>query len=292
MTQAALQEQQRLLPYLRQTGEGGNLQGLQNALLQTPDILLQSDPRSEDILRAMAEASQKANLQLPAMDYGLEIHHSAFVEACVLSRAADNADDMASLWHGLRQHEANSLSLSAVEQNLRDAWDAVLDRKSLSKVHFETGSGEAWLRYWHFRLFGRSAGHLPGLFKFAPNSIGVHQTTAPQHVISAIRTLLDEIYPALPAGLGRAAFVLASINRIHAFIDGNGRMARYFFGWELERAGLSTVLWTPGLRKALTDCLDQAQYWNNFETFQEVLQQAQNRTQILFRDFAERLAKA
>ena len=87
--------------------------------------------------------------------------------------------------------------------------------------------------------------------------------------------------------------MLVAICRIHGFVDGNGRVARFLFGWELECAGLPPVLWTPGLlKKGLVHCLDQALYSNNFEAFQHVLQQAQSQTETLLRDFSERLAQS
>lgn len=291
ITQAVLMEQQRLAPILGKAAATHNLEEVQDVLKLAPDILLRTDRRTEACLRAMALASQQLALQVSDMEHGLEKSQVAFVEACLLSRAADNAAEITKLWQAQLQHETEGRVLVAAEQNLRTVWNVVLDRQRLCASQINKGNGEALLRYWHFRMFEGTAGYSPGIFKFAPNSIGLHQTTAPQQVICTVKYLLDEIYPSIPAGLGRAAFILSAINRVHAFVDGNGRMARFLFGWDLECACLPPIQWTPGLRKTLAHCLDEAQYENNFEAFREGLQQAQNSTETLLRDFSERLAR-
>ncbi len=291
VTQTILLEQQRLPALLAKVAENHNLQELQNALQSAPEILLQTDPQTETVLRDMALASQQFTLQVPDIMHGLERHHAAFVEACLLSRTANNAAEMAKLWQAQQQHETEGRMLCSAEQNLRTVWKLVLDRQRLCALQTNQGYGEALLRYWHFRMFEKTAGYLPGLFKFAPNNIGLHQTTAPQQVIRSVQYLLDEIYSSLPAGLSRAALILTAIGRIHAFVDGNGRMARFLFGWELECAHLPPIQWTPDLRINLIHCLNEAKYENNFGAFQEGLQQAAKSTETLFRDFSERLAQ-
>jgi len=292
ITQASLQEQLRLPTYLQQAGQTEELVGLQQALQLAPEILLESDARTEDHLRAMAKASQLPDWQLQDVTNDLEVHQAAFVEACLLSRSAENVTDMFRLWQTIQQHELGKGLLDSAEQNLRDAWKAVIDRRRMGEVQFGSESGEAWLRYWHYRLFSGSPGSLPGIFKIAPNSIGLHRTTAPQHLIRTVRCLFEEIYPSLPAGPGRAAFILSAISRIHAFIDGNGRLSRFMFCWELEKAGLAPVLWTRALRKTLAHCLDQAQYDNDFTAFRQSLLEVQGSSSALLSDFSEKLAKA
>ncbi|MSQ98626.1 MAG: hypothetical protein EXR85_04930 [Xanthomonadales bacterium] len=293
VARAALLEQQRLPAYLHGTPETHNLEELQAALRQAPEILLQPDQRVEDSLRVMALASQGANLQLSDPGCRFEKRHAAFVEACVLSRAADTVADMVKLWHDLQQPGTDFSGLDHTARELRETWSAVSVRQRLCAAQVNKGCGEAWLRYWHARLFRQSAACFPGLFKCAPNNIGLHETTAPQQVIRSVRFLLDELYPSLPAGLSRAAFMLVAMCRIHGFVDGNGRVARFLFGWELECAGLPPALWTPDLlKKGLVHCQDQALYSNSFEAFQPVLQQAQSQTETLLRDFSERLAQS
>jgi len=290
ITQASLQEQQRLQACFPCAADAGRLLEFQDVLRQAPAILLQSDRRTEDHLRAMAQASQLPDWQLQPTGHGLELQQFAFVEACLLSRAAENATDMFRHWQTIQQRALDGGSLDAAEQDLCVAWNTVLDRNRLDKVELGSGNGEAWFRYWHYRLFSRSTGSLPGIFKIAPNSIGLHQTIAPQYLIRTVGILFEEIYPSLPAGPGRAAFILSAISRIHAFIDGNGRLARFMFGWELEKAGLAPVLWPRALRKTLAHCLDQAQYDNDFSAFRQSLLEVQNSTLTLLNDFSEKLA--
>jgi prophage maintenance system killer protein len=213
----------------------------------------------------------------------------AFVEACLLSRAAVKAADMANIWRAIQQGKPNEAHLNETYNNVLGVWHSVLDRSRLPIAHNDHTKGEAWLRYWHFRVLSGSAESFPGLFKFSQNSIGMHQTTAPQHLIEAVRLMMNETAPGVPAGEARAVYLLAAINRIHAFVDGNGRLARFVFNRELQQAGLQTILFLPDMRKTVVGCLDAAQYRNDFEPFQQALLQATSETRTLLEEFKELL---
>ncbi|HKX56087.1 MAG TPA: Fic family protein, partial [Xanthomonadales bacterium] len=284
---ATLLEQQRLQKHFPSMHPSIDLTELQTALNQAPALLLQSDSRMADRLHRLAEACQQVPWSDVVVDNPLRQHASrngqraAFIEACLLSRTAGTATDIAALWSQVAHDPAGKAVLHADKQPLIDTWQAIMDRQALKASFHSEGNGEAWLRYWHYRLFNSSATVFPGLFKFAPNSIGLHQTTAPQCLVRTVRLLLDEIHPSMPAGPGRACFLLVAIAWIHAFVDGNGRLARFVFAGELEAAGMEPILLLTQTRKAMTDCQDQAQYRNDFRPFLTLLQRAQASTREL-----------
>jgi tetratricopeptide (TPR) repeat protein len=284
---ATLLEQQRLQKHFLALQQPNDLSKLQTALNQAPALLLQSDPHMAERLHKLAEACQQVQWPEFVVDDSTGQHESlvrqrtAFIEACLLSRIASDAADIAALWSQFSKDPAGKAVLPADQQPLLETWQAIHDRKTLGAGLQADGNGEAWLRYWHHRLFKSSTTVFPGLFKFAHNSIGLHQTTAPQCLVRTVRLLVDEIHPSLPAGPGRACFMLVAIAWIHAFVDGNGRLARFVFAGEMEAAGLEPILLLTQERKAMTDCQDQAQYRNDFRPFSSFLQQAQASTREL-----------
>jgi cytochrome c-type biogenesis protein CcmH/NrfG len=292
IARAQLHEHTRLSEALQQASQSLDLCKLQDTLQQAPAILLQGDAEFERDLMQLAEASQKANLEVDqahgqesgAAQSGSDREELAFMEACVLSRAADTAEVMQQLWQTLHAGGSET-SWPAGLENPRRYRQLIYDRARLAEDAFSGGNGEAWLRCCHYLMFRGSPEDLPGQFKFAPNRIGLHQTTAPQHLVRTVRLLLDEIRPSLPAGPGRAAFMLVAITRIHPFVDGNGRLARFVFNGELEQVGASPVLFLPHLRKALTDCQDQALYRRDFSAFTQLLAQARQQTGELLQEF-------
>lgn len=299
IAQSVLQESRRLKSVISHTASSGDLTDLQTALAQAPEGLLAADSQSSDQLQAMAQAckkwahEQKVRQEFHPQDLSedplLDPEHLAFAEACLLTRAADTAAAMASIWHAIRLGQTDVSALDDQQREILSVWRSVLDRRHLPTVVDDRSKGEASLRYWHFRIMAGSATSLPGLFKFARNSIGLHQTTAPQHLIATVRTMMNESAFGVPAGEARGLFMLAAINRIHAFFDGNGRLARFVFNGELERAGSQAMLFLPTMRKTLASCLDAAQYGHDFEPFQQFLLQARAGTRILLDEFKDRL---
>jgi hypothetical protein len=195
---------------------------------------------------------------------------------------------MAALWWQIQQNPSE-LPSDPVTAKVYRAWQSVRDRRQGSVAAIKEHTGEAWLRYWHYRLAEDSPLYLPGMFKIAPNSIGLHATVAPQHLITSCSTLMNEIHPNQPVGMGRALFMLTAIARIHAFVDGNGRLARFVFSWELEQAGLPVILFHPDMRWTLIACLDQAKYGDDFSGFADKLETLTSRTRVLVKQFSERL---
>ncbi|MDZ4729034.1 MAG: tetratricopeptide repeat protein [Xanthomonadales bacterium] len=294
IAQSVLQENRRLKSVVSGAVESGDLTDMQKTLAQAPEALLQSDPQSSAQFQAMAQACQKwrsdeSGTRDSPNDQRLEPELLAMAEACLLCRAADTGSDMANIWHAIRLGQSNVAALDDMQRRVLRVWRSVLDRRHLPTVVDDRSKGEACLRYWHFRIMAGSAASLPGLFKFTRNSIGLHQTTAPQHLIAAVRMMMNESAPCVPAGEARGSFMLAAISRTHAFVDGNGRLARFVFNGELERAGSQAMLFLPTMRKTLASCLDAAQYRHDFQPFQQFLLQARVGTRILLDEFKDRL---
>lgn len=294
IAQTVLQENRRLESIIKDASESGDITGLQHALLQAPEVLLQTDSQTNERLQAMAQACQKwvvddVVTDGASVDPLLDPVQIAFVEACLLCRAADKAVDMANIWRAIHMAQSNVSLLDEKQRNVFGVWRSVLDRGHLPIALNDHSKGEAWLRYWHFRVLHDKAAALPGFFKFSRNSIGVHQTTAPQYLIESVRMLMNETAPGVPAGEARAVYMLAAINEIHAFTDGNGRLARFVFNRELQQAGLQTILFFPDMRKTMTECLQAAQYQNDFKPFQQALLQARSGTKTLLKEFNELL---
>lgn len=293
--QVTLLENQRLQKHLVSAGESANLSELQTALNQAPDLLLQSDPQMTERLISLAEACQEVQWPDFVPDYPSLQSESrigqlpGFVEACLLSRSASNAADIAELWSQISLDPAGTAVSSFDNRSLMDTWQAIIERKAPLIRLQGNDNGEAWLRYSHYQLFRSTAANFPGLFKFAANSIGMQQTIAPQCLIKTVRLLLNEIRPSIPAGLGRACFMLLAINRIHPFFDGNGRLARFAFAGELEEAGIPPILLQRQDRQAMTECIDHAHYGNDFKPFADFLRQVQPVTRDLLLTVAKNL---
>lgn len=101
-------------------------------------------------------------------------------------------------------------------------------------------AGEAWLRCAHAALCGHRKTFGAGRIKAIDNFVVVSMRptrTPPAAVAATLRVALGELAPRVPAGGPRAAFLLYTIAHVHAFQDGNGRLARLVVGAELARVG-------------------------------------------------------
>ena len=97
----------------------------------------------------------------------------------------------------------------------------------------------------------------PGSWKTEANRVGAYDFVAPELVEGTLRkglALLSEI----PAGIGRALYVMFVVSEVHPFRDGNGRVARVMMNAELSAADASRIVvpsvyrdeYVAGLRRA------------------------------------------
>ena len=97
----------------------------------------------------------------------------------------------------------------------------------------------------------------PGSWKTEANRVGAYDFVVPELVEGTLRkglALLSEI----PAGIGRALYVMFVVSEVHPIRDGNGRVARVMMNAELSAAGASRIVvpsvyrdeYVAGLRRA------------------------------------------
>ena len=97
----------------------------------------------------------------------------------------------------------------------------------------------------------------PGSWKTEANRVGAYDFVAPDLVEGTLRkglALLSEI----PAGIGRALYVMFVVSEVHPFRDGNGRVARVMMNAELSSVDASRIVipsvyrdeYMGGLRRA------------------------------------------
>ncbi len=97
----------------------------------------------------------------------------------------------------------------------------------------------------------------PGSWKTEANRVGAYDFVAPEQVEGTLRKGLALVCH-IPAGIGRALFMMFVVLEVHPFGDGNGRVARVMLNAELSAAGASRIVipsvyrdeYVSGLRRA------------------------------------------
>ena len=97
----------------------------------------------------------------------------------------------------------------------------------------------------------------PGCWKTEANRVGAYDFVAPEQVEGTLRKGLA-LLSHIPAGVGRALFMMFVVLEVHPFGDGNGRVARVMMNAELSAAGASRIVipsvyrdeYVSGLRRA------------------------------------------
>lgn len=274
---ATLEESQQLLPYLEAAELTGELGEISRVLESIPAQLDKTDVSTRHRLEKMAEACRDFVIESPMDSYPLGEEYLPYLEACLQCKVSSDLAVLAGLWLDATEGGVPPNLPQELRSVLR-LQQAIMDRQSFTKVQADYAQDEALVRYWHYRLLKDLPDKLPGQFKVAPNSLGIHRTTPPECLHNALRYLMVELRPIVPAGWVRGVFMYSAINMIHAFIDGNGRLARFFLNLENESAGMPVVLLFPEMRREIVHCLDQAHYKQNFEPYREVLKKAHSET--------------
>jgi Flp pilus assembly protein TadD len=121
---------------------------------------------------------------------------------------------------------------------------AVRQRRELAPPHDAPG-WEARLRYWHAMIGWHRPEYLPGQFKPVSNystATPLFPLVPPRAVAGTLRAFHDRAYAATPPGPRRAALVMLAMGECHAFVDANGRTARFLMNAELEYAGFRPIV--------------------------------------------------
>lgn len=109
---------------------------------------------------------------------------------------------------------------------------------------------ELHLRHWHALASKGVEGLFPGHFKYTQNWNHKNPTlkrVEPALASSTFRHFISEIYSGFEPGITRAVIVWMTVCDLHAFADGNGRVALSWLNRELEWAGLMPALFTKEL---------------------------------------------
>ena len=110
--------------------------------------------------------------------------------------------------------------------------DGALTQELIKKFHYELKAGV---------FEDRANGYAVGDYKKRPNIIGVHDTTAPEHVEEKMQELL-EWYEKQEKSLSVLAEFHARYESIHPFQDGNGRTGRLIVFRECLVNGIMPVI--------------------------------------------------
>ena len=234
-TRAALAEYHRLHEAIDDLALRDNQAALENAVLNTPSDRLDVDNDALRTLEAyVAQAGQLAPPSTPAVnepppDWTL-------VEALFMIPMVDSVDEYRALKATINGDTSpssdllQSLNMESVIHAIRDSKDDL----------FEPARMELQLRRWHALACRGLDGFMPGHFKYNqnwtsrnPNLVRVN----PGKVSGTLRHALSVLYPRVPAGLPRAAFVYLLLADLHPFADGNGRLGMAWMNRELEWAG-------------------------------------------------------
>ena len=97
----------------------------------------------------------------------------------------------------------------------------------------------------------------PGCWKTEANRVGAYDFVAPELVEGTLRKGLA-LLPDIPAGIGRALYMMFIVSEVHPFRDGNGRVARVMMNAELSVVDASRIVipsvyrdeYMGGLRRA------------------------------------------
>ena len=81
----------------------------------------------------------------------------------------------------------------------------------------------------------------PGCWKTEANRVGAYEFVAPELVEGTLRKGLAFL-PDIPAGIGRALYMMFVVSEVHPFRDGNGRVARVMMNAELSVVDASRIV--------------------------------------------------
>lgn len=104
---------------------------------------------------------------------------------------------------------------------------------------------ELHLRHWHALACRNVPMFVPGHFKYTQNWVvrsPTLQLVDPAMASGTFRHFIKDIYHDVPPGIARATVVYMAVCDLHAFGDGNGRVALTWLNRELEWAGLMPAL--------------------------------------------------
>jgi hypothetical protein len=259
--QAVLREHGRLRRPLERAVRTGRVDELQATLDTTPALLAQ--PHADTVTRLRRVAERCRELTPAAIGGPLGAADDANpdaarrVEAAILCNLDGDAEKLRELDSGLAA-TVGAEAAEATERRYLCVLRAIRDRDRHDCGQLCGAEGEAWLRYWHARLLATEPDKRPGQYKLSANAIKGLPLTPPEQVAGSLGLALRELSPTVPAGAARGLFLYVAVNMIHAFGDGNGRLARFLLAWETARPGTRRLLVPVAARAPVAQALDVA----------------------------------
>ncbi|MFZ5653402.1 MAG: tetratricopeptide repeat protein [Pseudomonadota bacterium] len=279
-----LHEHQRLEAAIGEAVGGGALEPLRELLRQTDGQFLVADQVCMDQLRAVAESIQSypdlaAELpRFPDLDPEwpiLEAHFSLVLGNRLEDYLRTRSELRAAAATGAAAVPEDKLS------SLQNMIAVIVASRAGAPDLSDPITAELCLRYWHGLVTRNQPDSLPGQFKIQGNqvlgSLGVTRAH-PLHVAGTVRQFFGDLYPRVAPGMARAALVFYAVSKIHAFTDGNGRLAGLLMNRELEKAGHAPFVFSSDLGGAMSQALSEVYRHCNPEPLLQVFGQAQTFT--------------
>lgn len=242
-------EYRRLEPAIERMNSHGDLAPLESLLRDLPPDLRKIDQqvlaRSHAYLQAVQRQPLPESLPLIPLPDNWPLIEGLFMIPLINSVTE------------LQQFDLQVVQSEAPEGELLESLnvrDAVLAARLARDTLTDPVKMELHLRHWHGLsakgLAGFSPGFSPGHLKYTQNWAAKSPTlkrVEPAFASATLQCFLRDIYPALPAGLARAAVCFLAICDLHCFADGNGRVALTWINRLLEWHGEMPLLFTREL---------------------------------------------
>jgi tetratricopeptide (TPR) repeat protein len=272
-----LREQERLEPYLQGALAAGDVAGLQHALALSPPNLGQ--PHGPTVAKLRALAAQCGKFAHRPEDFRCPGDLAAWhdVEAFAQCKLSGGSTAFAAWRAAMASTPAGAEAVESPGKFLH-MLSVIRDRAHHDPALLHGPDGEAWLKYWHARLFNDTPKSRPGQYKLVTNVVEGLPTTPPEFVAGTFRLFLSDILPSAPAGVARGLLIYVAINVIHGFGDGNGRLSRFFLAWETESVGLPPLSIPLELRSLAARGINAARLEGELQPLVEVLRLAQAET--------------
>jgi tetratricopeptide (TPR) repeat protein len=254
-SQRALAEYFRLNDALTILSSEQNIEPLQTALAQTPELALQADePALANLQRYIQSALQLAGTTAEVT--GSPPEEWPLIEAMFMIPLVHSAAE----YRAIRAQLANGAMAAGELLESCNMQDAVVAARASRGTLANPVTAELHLRHWHLLACRELEGFLPGHFKYTQNWSTTSPTlkrVQPAMASGTFRRFITQMYNTLPPGLLRAAVVFMAVTDLHPFADGNGRVAITWLNRELEWAGLMPALSSRelGLKGELGDAL-------------------------------------
>lgn len=244
-TRVTLDEYFRIQPSVEAAAQDGNLEPLYKTLCATPSALLQVDEEVFEGIRHYAD-SARSLAPLPEIESPGLPEDWPLIEALFMIPFVESVSEYRKVKDSITKE--NNPSGDLLESLIMEA--VVRDTYATFGEMQEPIKAETYLRYWHLLATRGIADIVPGQFKMTRNQTRADlakRRAEPHLAAGTFRRFISDIYAELPAGLPRGLVTIMAISDIHAFADGNGRLAMTWLNRELESTGQFPALFTREL---------------------------------------------